>query len=248
MSVPKTWEETFHIHTYHLNPKGLTQLTALCNFLQEGASRHAEGRGFGFDEMAKRGQTWVLSRLLVEVERYPAWQEAIKLTTWSRGHEGIFYLRDFILEDKNGQVVARATSSWAAINTRTRKPELVDGLEDQLHSVKDRLAIGKKLDKLPPLVQPEFMRKHRVSYSDIDILYHLNNVKFVETLLNAWPLDTLMKNAIKSIEINYLGESQYDDVLIISKGKNNRDDKTALMNIVKEDGEKEVCRARIIRE
>ncbi len=248
ISAPKTWEKTFYIHTYHLNPKGLAQLTAICNLLQEGASRHAEARGFGFDDMAKRRQTWVLSRLFVEVERYPAWKEAIKLTTWSRGHEGIFYLRDFILEDERGQIVARATSSWAAINTKTRRPELVEGLEDQLHSIKDKLATGKKLDKLPPLVQPEFLKKHRISYSDIDILYHLNNVKFVEVILNALPLATLMENTIKSIEINYLGESRYDDTLIISKEKNNGGYKTDLINIIKDAGEKEVCRARIIRE
>ena len=74
-----------------MDPKSRAHLTSICNFLQEGAGAHAESAGFGFEDMMKRNQVWVLSRLKIEIEDYPIWQQEVELKTWSRGRDGIFY-------------------------------------------------------------------------------------------------------------------------------------------------------------
>jgi len=243
MTIQNIWEENFRILSFHMDPKSNAHLTAICNFLQEGAGAHAESAGFGFKDMMKRNQVWVLTRLKVEIGKYPVWQEEIKLKTWSRGKEGIFYVRDFCIENSHGESIIKATSSWTAININSRRPELVERLEDGLHSLKDKKAIDEKLMKLPELANPEIMRKRRIEYTDIDLVYHVNNVKYIEIIVNSFPREILLRQKVKTLEINYLGEAKYgEDVLIfLDQAESN----FSLVTVIRESDNKEICRARI---
>lgn len=243
MIINNTWEEQFSILSYHMDPKRKAHLTAICNFLQEGAGAHAEHAGFGFEGMIKRNQVWVLSRIKINIKKYPVWNDQIKLITWSRGREGIFYLRDFQIEDNQNNVIIDATSSWAALNLKTRRPEIVDGLEEGFHSQKDKVAFEEKLEKLPQLDKSEFMRKRHIEYTDIDLVYHVNNVKYIEIIINSFSPEILMKKEIKSLEVNYLGEAKYGEEVVILKDQ--LDESSFLISMKMASGEKEVCRAKL---
>ena len=207
---------------------------------------HAFKAGLGFDDMVNRNQVWVLTRLKVQIEKYPSWNDQLTLHTWSRGNEGIFYLRDFYFLNEEGSEIIRATSSWAALNLKTRRPELVDGLEDKLFSQKEKVALVSKLEKLPELTHPVFLRKYTVQYSDIDIVYHVNNVKYIEIMMNAFSLDIHKTKKVHTLEVNYLGEANYGDEVNIFSQHNTNDPDEYLVNIVRKDDEKEVCRAKFL--
>ncbi len=243
MNIPKIWEEEFRAHTFHLDPKRKIHLTAICNFLQEGASMHAEQAGFGYENMLKSNQVWVLTRMKVEANHYPEWNEKLKLNTWSRGNQGIFYVRDFNIYDDHGKTIVNATSSWTAINTKTRRPELVKGLEEGLFTWTDKKAIEEPLNKLPALKNPKFMRKRKIEYSDIDLVYHVNNVKYIEMIVNSFPREVLQKMDVRVLEINYLGEVMLgDEVLIYTEEMGT---KSMKVSVIRQSDEKEVCRARL---
>ena len=245
MTTSKIWIEDFPVLTFHMDPLGKAHLTSICNFLQEGASMHAENAGFGFEDMLRKKQIWVLSRLKVVIDSYPAWKDQLKLNTWSRGKYGIFYVRDFIIENEHKNPIIKATSSWAAINVKTRRPEVVDGLEQGLLSLKENVAIDEKLNKLPELKSPVFMRKRQIEYTDIDLLYHVNNVKYIELIINSFSKETHASKNVHSLEINYLGEAKYgEDVSIFSERILENEDRY-LISIVRESDKKEVCRARL---
>lgn len=242
MMANKIWEEDFRVLTFHMDPLGKAHLSSICNFLQEGASMHAEIAGFGFEDMLRKNQVWVLARMKVVIDTYPVWKDELKLKTWSRGKDGIFYIRDFEIVDKDGKSIVKATSSWAAINTKTRRPEVVEGLEKGLLSLKEKISIDQKLAKLPGLESPLLMRKRRIEYTDIDLVYHVNNVKYIELIINSFPKESHMTKSVASIEINYLGEAKYgEDVLIFAD-----EHETNLVKIVRESDNREVCRARLI--
>ena len=242
MNAERTWKENFRVSTFHMDPKGKAGITSICNFLQEGASMHAEHAGFGFEDMKARGQVWVLTRLKIVVEEYPIWKDSVVLETWSRGNDGIFYIRDFYLH-KNKNPIIRATSSWAAINYKSRRPEIVDGLENGLHSIKEKKAIEEKLGKLPELAKPVPLRTRKIEYSDIDLVYHVNNVKYIELMINSLPLNLLTKNKLTSLEVNYLHEAKYGEDVQINQQE--VDEHTNLMNVVRNNDGREVCRAMI---
>lgn len=245
MTTSKIWKENFPVLTFHMDPKGKAHLTSICNFLQEGASMHAENAGFGFEDMLKNKQIWVLSRLKVVIDAYPVWKDQLKLNTWSRGKHGIFYVRDFFIEDEHKKPIIKATSSWAAINVKTRRPEIVEGLEQGLLSLKENVAIDEKLNKLPELKSPVFMRKRQIEYTDIDLVYHVNNVKYIELIINSFSKEMHTSKHVHSLEINYLGEAKYGEDVSIFSEQNLENEDRYLISIVRESDKKEVCRARL---
>lgn len=244
MSANKIWEEDFRVLTFHMDPTGKAHLTSICNFLQEGASMHAESAGFGFEEMLKRNQVWVLTRLKIVIETYPVWKDQLKLKTWSRGKEGIFYIRDFVISNHRNEAIIRATSSWAALNYKSRRPELVNGLENGLFSLRDQISLDEKLGKLSALKNPKMIRKRKIEYTDIDLVYHVNNVKYIELIINSFPKEVHLQRSVKSVEINYLGEAKYGEEVWIFTDQKEEDH--TMVNVVRESDKKEVCRAKLV--
>lgn len=241
--LPNIWTEDFRIQSFHMDPTGNALITTICNFLQEGASMHAEKAGFGFEQMYRRNQFWVLTRLKVVIDSYPHWMDELKLKTWSRGKHGIFYLRDFIIENEHQSPIIKATSSWAALSTKSRKPEIVALLEEGLQTNTDQIALHERLEKLPELQSPVLLRSRLVEFTDIDIVFHVNNVKYIEMILNSFPKERLIKNRIHTLEVNYLGEALYNDTVSIYKDERNTKDDTDMISIIRENDKKEVCRA-----
>jgi acyl-ACP thioesterase len=246
MTEQHTWQESIRIHTFQMDPKGEAHLTTICNYLQEAASMHAQMAGLGFDAMVKRNQVWVLTRLKIEIDSYPVWNDRLTLTTWSRGNEGIFYLRDFYVVNEAGRKTIKATSSWAALNLKTRRPELVEGLEEKLFSQRAQIALDERLEKLPEIRDSKLVKQYQIQYTDIDIVYHVNNVKYIEIIMNAFPLSIHKEKKVKTLEVNYLGEANYgDEVQVLSQSISENE---YLVSIVKSPDKKEVCKARLIWE
>lgn len=245
MTIANIWEEDFRVLTFHMDPGGKAHLSSICNFLQEGASMHAEHAGFGYEYMISNNQVWVLARQKVIIDSYPVWNDQLKLKTWSRGKEGIFYIRDFIIENEKNETIIKATTSWAAINLKTRRPEIVSGLENGLKSLKEKVAIGEKLNKLPELIHSDLKRKRQIEYTDIDLVYHVNNVKYIELIMNSFPLKTHKQKKVRTLEINYLGEAKFGEEVLIFTEQNQKQENSYLVNIIRESDNKEVCRARL---
>lgn len=239
------WTENLRIQSFHMDPTGSALITSICNFLQEGASMHAEKAGFGFEQMYSRNQFWVLTRLKIVIESYPHWMDELTLKTWSRGKNGIFYLRDFFIENNHQKPIIKATSSWAALNTKSRKPEVVTHLEDELKTHSEEIALEERLEKLPELQTPVLLRTRKIEYTDIDIVFHVNNVKYIEMIINSYPKEKHIKNQIHSLEVNYLGEALYNDTVLIYKDDIETGSEIDMISIVRQTDNREVCRAKV---
>lgn len=183
---------------------------AFMDFAQEIAYWAASELGFGYDQLHVHHIAWVLSRMHIHFEGYPKWKDDVKLLTWHKGLEGLFFLRDFFLDDDKGNHLVSCTSSWVIIDERTRRfvrPEdiqhllTVDGPVDS--------AIGEPAPKtaLPRGVEAEPAGTHTVSYSDIDIIGHTNNVRYVVWAMDAIPYEITSERRVKDIFISFIKET-----------------------------------------
>ena len=76
------------------------------------------------------------------------------------------------------------------------------------------------------------------------MVYHVNNVKYIELIVNSFPKETHLKRNVKSLEVNYLGEAKYgEDVLVFSEEQQTNQFR---VKIVRETDNKEVCRANLV--
>ena len=70
---------------------------AFMDMAQEIAYWAAQELGFGYDDLHHHHTAWVLSRMHFRFDDPPRWRDRVKLSTWHKGPDGLFYLRDFLL-------------------------------------------------------------------------------------------------------------------------------------------------------
>ena len=214
--MSKTFSKDYTITCYEADANQFMRPTAMLDLMQEAANVNASTLGFGYDEMMNSNIAWVLSRIHVKFNSTPRWRDEVNLKTWHKGVSKLFYLRDFILSDKEGNPMVLATTSWLIIDMNTRR--LVRNSDLALSDTAMH-AIETPADKVvvPVDIEPELVRKHPVTWSEIDTNGHVNNVKYAVWALDAVKLDDIKERPLKELLINYDAEVMPGDVVKISR-------------------------------
>ena len=214
--MSKTFSRDYTITCYEADANQLVRPTAMLDLMQEAANVNASTLGFGYDEMMNSNTAWVLSRIHVKFNSTPRWRDEVNLKTWHKGVSKLFYLRDFILSDKEGNPMVLATTSWLIIDMNTRR--LVRN-NDLALSDTAMHAIETPADKVvvPVDIEPELVRKHPVTWSEIDTNGHVNNVKYAVWALDAVKPEDIKERPLKELLINYDAEVMPGDVVKISR-------------------------------
>jgi len=233
--------KVFTISSFDLNPKGQARLTTMANFFQEMAYHHAGQLGFGYDDLKEKQTYWVLSRMKIRINHYPVWDDQVKVETWHRGMERLFGLRDFRVMDQEGNLIGIASTAWLILDAQTRRP--VRSNEEVMQKSKGEDSVF--ADGLQKIVLPEkleALNHRRVVFSDLDIVGHVNNVKYMEWCIDAIKRD-MTGHEIEELEINFTHEALLGDEIVISGAQHSTLDSFFLAH--RQDDEKEIFRARI---
>ena len=178
---------------------------------QEMAYISADSLGFGYDDLQRYGTAWVLSRMHIVFPAMPRWRDEVELQTWHQGFEGPFYVRDFRMTGPDGTPAVLATSSWLIIDLATRRLLRRENLEGKLpldtecHESAIEVPCGKVV---MPREGVEAAGRHTVAYSDVDIIGHTNNAKYVVWAMDCLDYGTLASHRVRSIRINFNRETR----------------------------------------
>lgn len=212
-------------------------LTSLGNLFQEVSGNHANFRKLGFHDMQKKNMFWVLNRLKIQMVRFPKWLEEINICTWMSEMQP-FSHRHLVISDADGQDMGCGYSLWAPIDSITHRIKRLTTFDAIMV---DKQTLCGTSSKLPDTEGVEFSSEKVVEFSDLDFLGHVNNVKYIEWMLNDyhryWGEDKF-----SSIEINFLNECLLNEVINICV-KKQKDDMFYVLKRIS-DG-KEICRARL---
>ena len=128
-------------------------------------------------------RTWMLSRLKVKMYSYPRVGEDIIIKTWPSGAERLFLLRDFLIMNKDGEVLGVAVSNWVFMNLETRRPVHPSSGEIPFIPENPERAIEENPGKVKASENSEEIISFQVRYNDLDMNNHVNNVKYLEWIL-----------------------------------------------------------------
>lgn len=184
---------------------------AFMDMAQEIAYQSADSLGFGYDDLQRYGTAWVLSRFDIRFLQMPRWKDEVELQTWHKGFEGPFYVRDFRMLGADGQPAVVATSSWLIIDTATRRLLRREHLADKLplDTICEDDAIASPCSKVVmPREGVETTGVHTVAYSDVDIIGHTNNAKYVVWALDCLDFAEISTRRVRSLRINFNKETR----------------------------------------
>ncbi len=241
-------KKEYRVHVYETGPEGKLSLYSLFNFFQDVASEHAIKLGYGRDDLLKDHCFWVLSRMYAEITRMPSWEDTLIVTTWPRGTEKLFALRDYEACYTDGRLIASATSSWLIVHNTTRKIQRPDNNLTGFNKVfPENKSLQRNAAKLEPVPNnSQISSEFRVNISDLDVNLHTNNVNYIKWVTDSYDLEFCMKNTPHFVEINYLSESHYNDDIIIRSSKKEQDNNNFYNHSVyRSTDNTELCRIRM---
>lgn len=211
-------ENTFHteqftIRANEVDTTGTLSLPAICNFFQEVAGNNAKDLNFDITDMHEQNLTWVLHRMDIHLSGEAKWRETITVETWPAAGDAVRAYRNYRLLDHNGNEFGHCLSYWMVMNIETRRPtripqEVLDTrLTDRPHVTEV------KSNRILPFddAQIDHRKEIIVRRSDLDMNNHVNNVRYLE-----WMLETIPQNEVQrlsNIDMVFMMETFVDDRL-----------------------------------
>lgn len=215
-SIKLIGEYPFKVLPFEVDFREKLKLPHLTNYILNCAGYHAESLGFGLKNVQESNKSWVISRLAIELNRYPKNDEKIKVRTWVEKVMRTFSIRNFAFVSQDGtEVLGYATSVWAMIDMQSRRPtDLTTIVTPDM--ISDEPCPISKVGKIPN-IEAEVHDTFTVNYSDVDINQHLNSSKYIEHIIDAFTLYKFSKRDIRRFEIEYINESLFGDKISIYK-------------------------------
>ncbi|MCF0167899.1 MAG: hypothetical protein HUJ93_04560 [Bacteroidales bacterium] len=236
-----------NIYNYVVNPEDVDahrnfRLTSLEGVLLNAAGRAADDRNFGaFELIDSEGVTWVLLKLAIEMEQIPKEKETITIKTWVEYTNRLLSVRNFLVYNQDGVVIGSASSAWSLIDISTRRPVDIlseTGIEDHSNGVRVPASLP---GKLRPEENPDAFVSHTVAYSDIDYNGHVNSMKYVQWMLDSYPVDRIYSRSVARFEIAYLHEAMHGQNVTV---RHKTDGDQTFFSVRSDEGE-DFVRARI---
>ncbi|NDP26567.1 MAG: acyl-[acyl-carrier-protein] thioesterase [Flavobacterium sp.] len=212
-------------------PNGYLKYTDLCNILQLTAASHSEVGGISFSDMQEFNQAWVLSRMRVEITELPKWKDIVTVKTWINTLENSRSVRALELY-VNGEKMIGCETFWAVFNTKIRRPEGLALPFEHFELYPEHRATLKPFSKINFTNETEMIFEKVVALSDLDIVNHVNNVKYLEWCLDFVDVELILNQKIASFEMNFLKELSLKDTIIIHE---NLTSESLIFSISKED-------------
>ncbi|NBL64271.1 acyl-[acyl-carrier-protein] thioesterase [Flavobacterium sp. NST-5] len=203
-------EVNFEINFTQCLPNGFLKITELCNILQLTAADHAEVGGLSFTDMQEFNQAWVMSRMRLEIHLLPKWRDKIRVKTWIVSLENsrsVRALEVWLGEEK----LVGCETYWAVFNTKLRRPEALVLPHEHFEKFPEKFSTNERVKKIDLPNDSKVLSERKVVFSDLDIVNHVNNVKYLEWVLDVLDPKIILKQQIKNIDMNFMKELMLKD-------------------------------------
>lgn len=208
-------QQQFEITFLHCYPNGYLKYTDLCNLLQLTAGHHADLGGISFTDMQVHHQAWVMSRMRLEIGKLPKWRDEVTIKTWIKTLENSRSIRCMEMYLNNEKIVGCETY-WAVINTQTRRPEAI-ALPSEHFEKFELSATEKPTEKINIDENAITIGNRKVVLSDLDVVNHANNVKYMEWCFDFDDPKKIINQEIQALDINFMRELNINDEAIVKK-------------------------------
>lgn len=202
----KYYGKKLKVDVHDVDFNGIARASMLMRYIQSSAQSQLTDNGMSYDNLKSINRAFILSRIKLEFTKAVMSDDELIAETFPCESRGFTFLRCYRLL-KDGQIIGRAVSAWALVNTENHSLVRVNDFELGLNTYTpldiplSRIVIPKELIQVG---------SYFVSYSDVDRNGHMNNTRYPDLYANFLPLEG---RRIESITISYLNEAPAKDTL-----------------------------------
>lgn len=196
----------------------LVENTAILEYLENIAGRHADSLGDGAKDMGKNGTGWILLDWKVNVLHRPVYGDELTVKTWSRGFERCYGNRDFEICDSSGRLCVIASSRWLLVDTQkwTITRAEPDVIEKYLSEPERRAYPEDVLKKMKAPEKFSHTMPYKVMRRDIDNFGHMHNTYYLSLAYEVLPEDIYALVPFDDIRITYKKEIKPGETVLLN--------------------------------
>lgn len=179
--------------------------SSLLAFMEESACLSADELGFGYKDVAPVNKGFIIANWYVEFFKRIKLGDILEIHTWPLIPGKIIFLRDFEMF-VNSVKVGVGCSRWCMIDTRNFSMLPVSAFfkEGAFDNYNTERAVDFKDWKIPSADGGDKAYSKKVSYSDYDHYFHVNNTKYADFLMDVFSPEELENKTLKYIQITYV--------------------------------------------
>lgn len=234
------FDKEFELRYFEMNKSGEASPIAMLTLLQETAADHCNSIGHSLFSLMSENLGWVLLSGVMQMDRYPKYKEKIIIRTWISTYHSIRGFRENIIFDENYNVIGRAKGLWVFYNIERRRPtKILKDFKEKWSSSEEVCIEHDITNKIEAIDSAESMIEFKVNMYDMDTNKHVNNIRYLQWLMESIPEDILDNYYLYAIDGRFIAEAQYGDV-IVSLTKRDTNENT-FIHTIRVKGEDKVC-------
>jgi len=234
------FDKEFDLRYFEMNKSGEASPIAMLTLLQETAADHCNSIGHSLFSLMSENLGWVLLSGVMQMDRYPKYKEKIIIRTWISTYHAIRGFRENIIYDENYNVIGRAKGLWVFYDIQKRRPTKIHKDFKEKWSSSEEVCIEHDITtKIEAIDEAESMIEFKVNMYDMDTNKHVNNIRYLQWLMESIPEDILDNYYLYTIDGRFIAEAQYGEV-IVSLTKREVEENT-FIHTIRVKGEDKVC-------
>jgi len=209
-SVPLFVKE-YDIRYKDVNDRQEATPVSVLNFVEETAADHCAYIGKNVYDLQKEGIGWVLYSGCFHMDHYPRYRERIKIKTWISKFKGFMGFREYQVFSEEGTFYGGFRGLWLYFDLEKRRPVPVDKIYLELWPMRNEPAIQHEIKPSKKKIEePDIVKSFSVNRYDIDSNNHVNNVRYMQWLMESIPDEFYNKAQMEFIQGTFLKETIYN--------------------------------------
>lgn len=223
MDQSQSLTQRFFLAAGECDAEGRMPLTLIAQRIIEVATAHANSLGIGYATLIQFNIGWVLSRLSIEMIRYPKINEHYNFTTWIESINRRFSERNFAITTDDGETIGYARTIWSAIDFVARSGADLSCLDLDSLPKADLPCPINKTPRIGTLQGNIECNDYRFSFCDLDFNRHVNTIRYLELMMDQWPLEHYDVKQIKRIDLLFHNECRFGENVTVRVANPNAD-------------------------
>ena len=210
MLAQNEYEMQHKITYYECDSQGELTMGMLINLALLVSEEQSDQVGVGSEVVQSFGGGWVITNYEINIEKFPQVNETVVLGTRATSYNKYFAIREFWINDLDGNPCATITSMFVYMDLATRKliqipSEILAPFNSEfvkrIARVEKPVAIADDEDSKA--------RQYHVRYFDIDANQHVNNAHYFDWMLDTLGDEFLSQHQMTKMVIKYDLEVRY---------------------------------------
>ena len=210
------YQEKFFVSSGDVDDHFEMKLSSVFRQFQIVSANHSELLGLGKKETWDKGMCWVITRMKVVIHKMPKMLDTVVIKTHPGEIMSFIFPRFYQIYSEDGELLVTGSACWTLLDANTHKVimrPILGGIAYPSEKHPDDIGLPERVigDNL------SVVDTRKARYSDIDINGHVNNVKYIEYIIDSHNVSFYQKHRISEIVINFEREiTNEDEVKILS--------------------------------